>query len=590
MLATLQKQFALSSPGNQTRSRTLFWFSLAMTCGAVFSLLAMRVAFSREYIVQDDARQHVFWMRRFLDPELFPGDWIADYFQSVAPSGFTTIYRVVAAAGIDPILLNKLLPIALILTTTAYCFFACLEILPVPIAGFMASLVLNQNLILADDVNSATPRSFLYPFFLAFLYYLMRRSTIPCLVTIALQGLFYPQILFVSCGILILQLVRWQEGRLQLARDRQTYILTIAGLVVGGLTVLLYLLTKGGEEFGPAISAAQARLMPEFWAGGRGSFFNNDPVQFWLFAGRSGIFPHPHQLFKPPLILAGLVLPLVFRFPQRFPLVHQVTDRLQVIGYAVLSSVGLFFAAHLLLFKLHHPSRYTQHSFRMLLALTAGVTLAIVVDALLHWVDRQRQVAQRAAGLGLVAIVAASLLLYPGTVRLKDTSLGWLVPNSLLHGYAPAREPDLYEFFADQPKDILIASLAMEANNLPTHARRSILVGREYGIPYHVGYYTEFRQRSIDLIRAQYTQDASQVRDFVNKYGIDFWLVDREAFTPEYFESESWLQQYQPVASEAIASLQRGTVPLVQQAIDRCQSFSNEQMVVLKAACVVEGK
>jgi len=53
-------------------------------------------------MVQDDARQHVFWMQRFLDPALFPRDLIADYFQSVAPAGYTAIYQMMAGVGINP--------------------------------------------------------------------------------------------------------------------------------------------------------------------------------------------------------------------------------------------------------------------------------------------------------------------------------------------------------------------------------------------------------------------------------------------------------------------------------------------------------
>ena len=52
--------------------------------------------------MQDDARQHVFWMQRFIDSELFPHDLIADYFQSVAPTGYTTLYRIAAALGSIP--------------------------------------------------------------------------------------------------------------------------------------------------------------------------------------------------------------------------------------------------------------------------------------------------------------------------------------------------------------------------------------------------------------------------------------------------------------------------------------------------------
>ena len=57
----------------------------------------------------------------------------------------------------------------------------------------------------------------------------------------------------------------------------------------------------------------------------------------------------------------------------------------------------------------------------------------------------------------------------------------------------------LYEFFQKQPKDIMIASLSLEADNLPTFAQRSVLVSREYAIPYHMGFYRPFRQRVIDL-------------------------------------------------------------------------------------------
>ncbi len=78
----------------------VFWFSLSLIIAAIYSGLALREAFSHAYIVQDDARQHVFWMQRFIDGELFPHDLIADYFQSVAPVGYTTLYRIAAAVGI----------------------------------------------------------------------------------------------------------------------------------------------------------------------------------------------------------------------------------------------------------------------------------------------------------------------------------------------------------------------------------------------------------------------------------------------------------------------------------------------------------
>ncbi|WP_199248376.1 hypothetical protein [[Phormidium] sp. ETS-05] len=59
----------------------------SITFAIIYGIMALQKAFKTPYVVQDDARQHVFWMQRFIDPELFPDDFITDYFQSVAPGG-----------------------------------------------------------------------------------------------------------------------------------------------------------------------------------------------------------------------------------------------------------------------------------------------------------------------------------------------------------------------------------------------------------------------------------------------------------------------------------------------------------------------
>src|SRR3712207_5796362 len=97
-------QSLLTAPiAGTSKSRLGFWFSLSLTFAAIFALWGLKQGFSSEYVVQDDARQHVFWMQRFLDPTLFPNDLIADYFQSVAPSGYIAVYRLMAALGINPL-------------------------------------------------------------------------------------------------------------------------------------------------------------------------------------------------------------------------------------------------------------------------------------------------------------------------------------------------------------------------------------------------------------------------------------------------------------------------------------------------------
>lgn len=585
-----QLQTILSSPvGKVPRSRTIFWFCLSLTFAAVYGLAIIHKGFADEYVVQDDARQHVFWMTRFIDPELFSGDLIADYFQSVAPWGYTTLYRIAAMLGIDPIAFSKIVPLPILLVTTAYCFGVCLQLFPIPIAGFLTTLLLNQSLLVADDVNSGTPRAFIYPLFLGFLYYLLKAIPLPCLILIGLLGLFYPQMMLVACGMMIVRLVRWQDGRLQLSRDRQDYLFSGAALLVGTGVMLLYVL-EGASEFGPAIKAADAIKMPEFWGTGRASFFSNDPVDFWVVLPRSGILPRTSKILKPYLMLLGLLLPVLIRFPQPFPLVRELTHKVGVLIHLLISSIVLFFLAHMLLFTLHHPSRYVQHSYRTGMALAGGIALTILLDALCRWAIAKTIPYRRIVALSVAIVIGAFMLLFPVSDPLGRAipSLKWLFAGNLIPGFVVGGKEEIYEFFADQPKDIVIASVAQEANNLPTFSRRSVLVAREYAIPYHVGYYNEFKERVEALIQAQYSPNPRDVRRFIEKYDVDFWLLDKRAFEGNYVSPKFWIWQYQPAAQAARDSLQQGTVPFVAQMIAPCTALQKDGLTILNAACLVE--
>ena len=154
--------------------------------------------------------------------------------------------------------------------------------------------------------------------------------------------------------------------------------------------------------------------------------------------------------------------------------------------------------------------------------------------------------------------------------------------------YKVGRAPALYEFFSRQPKDTLIASLARESDNLPTFSRRAVLVARGYAIPYHVGYYRQIRQRTTDLIRAQYSHSLADVQQLIQAYGVDFLLLDRAAFAPEYVASNTWIRQFQPAATEALANLAQGTAPALATVMERCAVLETEGLVVLEAACIAK--
>ncbi len=559
--------------GKASNSQIVFWLSLSLTFAVTYSLLGLASAFSSPYVFHDDARSHVFWMRRFLDPELFQGDLIADYFQSVAPYGYATLYHIAASLGIDPLVFSKLLPPILALIATAYCFGTCWAIFPVPAAGFLTTLLLNQTFWSTSDLPSGTPRAFLYPLFLAFLYYLLRRSLLPCLAAIALQGLFYPQCLFLSAGVLTLRLLRVENWRLRLSGERRNYLFWAAGIGTCGIMLLPYALRI--SEYGPVITAAEARQLPTFQEYGRKNFFYDNPWKYWVCTERSGMFPFPCREI-PPQFWASLLLPLLLLFRQRFPLLGQLTHHAAILPQILLASLGMFCAAHLMLFKLHLPSRYTMHSFRIAIAIAAAIALVTIVDAVFRACTSPYP-GKPLLAMGFLTLLSALILASPQLV------VGTF-PNA---DYSEGESRALYQFLTQQPKDILVASVSEEANNIPTLAQRSVLVSGETAAPYHLGYYRQIQQRLLDLMQAQYAPDLAVVQAFVQQYGIDFFLLDRDAFTPDYIQYNRWLIGVQPIATEAIAMFQQGKLPALATLTEHCAAFDSEDLVVLEAGCIL---
>ena len=571
MFAKRLHSFLIPQAAKPPIAQVRFWLSLSLTFAAIFALLGLQKAFSSSYVVQDDARQHVFWMERFLDPQLFPNDWIADYFESVAPWGYHAFYRAFAAIGIEPLVFSKLLPPVLGLIATFYGFRLSLQLLPIPFTGFLSCWLLNLVFWMHEDLASATPRAFMLPFFLAFLDYLLRRSIVPCVVLIVLEGLFYPQFVFVFSGLLLFLPFRWHQRRLHLSSERRDYWLCGLGLIAAFLVLLPYVLIS--TPFDPVVSLAAAKQLPDFHEGGRNPFFSNDPLFFWFTGIRSGIFP----TFQPFFLGFGFLLPILLYLPTRLPLVQQITRKTFILLQITIVALGLFVAAHLLLFKLHLPSRYTAYTLRFALVYAAAIVLTLLFDAGLRWLvqsSRSKPVS-RSMVWGFLALLMAALLLSP------SYEYSFMRVN-----YKTGRTPQLYEFFAQQPKDIMIASLAQEIDFVPTFSRRSILVGREYAIPYHAGYIDRFRERANDLIRAQYSLDRNELKDVIQRHSIDFWVLSRDAFQPATL-TKTWIRQYPQAIQTAARNLKRGR-PVLRQLQRSCSVLQEANLIVLEANCILQ--
>jgi hypothetical protein len=541
------------APSSAIGSSVALWLALSLLYCAVFCALALSVAFASPYVIQDDARQFVTWTERFLDPRLFPTDPIADYFLAVSPPGYLAVYRMAALVGIDPWLLSKLLPALLALAATYGCYRWTVTLLPRPIAGFLACVLLNQALWSNADVVSATPRAFLYPLFLAFLFFAALRAPIGIVVSVGLLGLFYPHMVLLALGVLALGLIDGRHWPPRLDLRREVVVPAALALAVGLLVVLPF--ASSASTYGPTVSAAEASRMPEFQPLGRVAFFSQNDEEFWLSGARSGLLPHEWR--------DRALLP-----------------RLLVV------SLALFGAAHVLLFQLHLPNRYTQHSLRIVLAVAAALVLTIVVDAAMQWARRWTgQGLGRGLALLVLVLVGGWSLAYPVLIEASGEPFMNL-------SYQEGIRPELYEFFARQPTDVVIASLDEEANNIPAFSKRSVLVGKEFALPYHSGYYAAFSERALGLMRAQYSPNLRDIQQYIRTYDVDYLMIGKSAFDRGYVSKKEWMRQLARQAGilEALENEDVELVPALEAYRERCAEFKTGGLIVLDARCVAEAR
>ncbi|MCU0547805.1 MAG: hypothetical protein MUC48_00525 [Leptolyngbya sp. Prado105] len=526
------------------------WLILTLAIAAFYSGLAMQEAFSDPTVIQDDARVYLLWMQRFLDPSLFLNDPMARYFHSVTPWGLETLYWLASRVGISPILFSKILPAILTLLVGWYGYRLTLALFPVPIAGFFSSVILLQSCWQRDDLASGSPRSFWAVLLAAFLYYLVKRSWIAIALVVILMALFCP---LAAILIVIWFGLRGLWGLKTRSVQRAEWMI----LTVTIAMLLPYVFSQ--SEFAPTVNAAQARLMPEFQAGGRLPFFFENPWRFWFEGTDSGF----QVSFNPVAIGLGLLLPGLAKFRKPELLKPDWIILPQIAGAGI---VG-FFLAHALFVKLHFPSRYITHSWRIAMAVAAGIVIAIAFEKL----RSQRW---------LCAILATAIVLFPH-VAWKD------FPHT---GYGGGRNPELYAFIKALPKTTFTAYLGEDANNLPLLSQRSTLVAQEYAVPFHLGYYLPMRQKAVDLINAQYSESLEPAKKLIRQYQVTHWLIDANAFTLSYFESYRWLRLFQDEKKKAIALLTSGRFPALYRVLPNCAVTTISGTTVVDAVCVLAQK
>ena len=564
-------QFRLKQKTSRKLQTLLAW-GLALLAVYLLAHRAWEEIQEVDYRIQEDGRQHIFWMLRYIEPDAFPNDPMADYFQAMAP----WLYRAIYAGGwhilgITPHHLTFGLPLVLGLIAVGYAIAIGRHLSSIPWVGGLAGILCAQTLWMEDDLVSATPRAFATPLMMAFLFYVLRRNPWGCGLTIAMQAGLYPPAALISWGTTCLRL-----------GDRRNRVMCIVATVALGLGLLPLVLSS--DPFGSIITVQEARSVLEFQVigdvYGRAFFFHDNPILFWGFGPRSGFF---FWGLMAPLNLAALGWSWARR--HRMQTAGDVPEHShlhldsKLLWQFVLSASLFYGIAHLALFNLHFPARYTYHGFRTILPIAGAIVLVEIGRWQIHRWQTHSSWGHRAANLALVSFQLALIGL--------PFSTGLTIDNQL---YATGRAVDLYALLQNTPHDTLIATLDKEGNNLPIFAGRSTLVGGEYTLPYHPAYYSVLRQRATDLLAAHVTPDPTLLKHVLDRYPITYFLTHKDGFTPKYLRERTWLHSFQPEFDQAMQQLeaqqQSGGQPALQQLQSRCIVLETRGLFLIEADCL----
>jgi hypothetical protein len=554
------------------RDPTWAWMALALALSLAFAARAMRPGLDPEVVI-DDTREYLVFLHRFRDPDLYRGDLIADYFQSVTPVGFQAIYWILGRV-VDPLHATKLLPPVLGLVTAAFSFLLARRLHPSLHAAFLASVLVSWYIWQGGDLVSATPRAFLPPVLSMLLWALAGGRLALAVGLVFLAALVYPVGGLLGVALLGVRLATFRGGRPGLTLDRAAWLaFSVAAVAVVGLLLLGRL---PAAQFGPLVSGEQARAMPAFGPDGRHPYFVGEAHEFWLTGMHSGL---PLRLIDPArpripvmlkLLALAALLPLLALLHRGLPDVRGPSARAAILAQLLVASLGMFVLAHVLFFHLFFPGRYVKFSLPLILALAAGLALGILLEALAARAapSRRRVVAALLAlGLGLLAFV------YPSNR-----------PEFLRDPH-----PAITAYLAAQPKDALVAGVPLQVDFIPALARRPILVGYEYTLPFHRGYHEEMERRIWDVVAAYYAHSPDELVGFADRHGVDYFLVSRAAFRAESF-AESWTgdqdKRWEPFTPAVARKLSESGPFVLLEAADLCAVVDDGEAALVPTDCL----
>jgi hypothetical protein len=497
---------AILSPATNRLRRDLL--ALLMAWLMLYVGIEFVVTIFVESTFRGDAAQHVFWTYRYVDPVLFPGDLSATYFSQphFASVGWRVLFKLLAPL-IDPQALSESIAVLLVVPTLVFA-----GLIGRHVGGWLGAVVGLTLLVYLGHLEllaGGFARSFALPIVLMGVWCVLDRRIGWFGVSLVLGAVFYaPTVLilsaFAACNWLLHAIIdrRLVPVALNPVGRRSWVTLLAGGLMAAGVIGASYLRPLP-PEIGSHYTVDEARQMPEYQRGGRTAFFRPWHIRFFhqAYAGM-GLTTRNAAAF-------GVALALSLALFRR-------TVPIEMLAL-LLSSLAMFALAHLLLFKLYLPSRYTLYVFPV---------VATLWSAWLVGSMRGRRLRSMVGLLVGLMIVHHSL----GLVK-RYMPTFWDDDPSPEHAIG---KESAYVFARTLPIDTLIAAHPDDANDIPLRSRRMVLANTETTNAWHRGYYGVMAVRLADSFRLLYSDSWTDADAIADRHGVDLiWVNQRRFASPD---------------------------------------------------------
>ncbi len=502
-------------------SRTAY----VLMAAAVVYILSQWNALTNQYCIMDDVRQQVYWMQRWIDPELFQDDILSRYAKDYVPWGVQAVYYLGSFLA-SPVQFTKVVAFILYLAAMGFLYglakgfgdgFTAVTVVCVCFffPGFMTK------------ISGGLSQGFVYPLLSAYLYFLSTKKTVVASFIILIQSFFNPYV-FTLClathGLYVLH-----QQLMPLLRNRRfvsglwpkfaRIVVTNLPVMVGIALILIKYLLIQSAEFGEIVTWKDMEGKPEYSEFGRTEDLPPRSIFWELILPWTYFFPFSQDL---PILfwlcLSAVAVSIAIVFLRQGKNMNLAGFR--VFAYLLPASVILYAISYHFLLRLFIPNRYIEFSFTIFYAVLLGVALS-----------KALRVFGMARLASPVVLLIVALL---GGVRNYNVSI-----------YDYSEYKPIYSFVETLPKDALLAGHPQFMDNIQTFARRKALVTYELSHPYRKTYWAEIKKRLFELFDAYYSESPEQIQDFAARYGINYIIVRDEDF-PAHFRQKELSLYFEP--------------------------------------------